>query len=251
METINLNLAVILTLGREEKTIDELTISLIDALSKLNIYNFKIFFVTDKKTTHKTSEIISELQNKKFEKIEIMNVENSKSHPNTWYQTYNNLVNTNYDYFLAMDAGFAHNPEDIGKFVMKINENYDYICGSRFSHKGSYNGPISRQLVSRLGTIMTKIFFSTEMTDLTSGFDCFSSKALKILVRNWKDHIKSNNHFYNTEQRYLLNRLNWAEVPITYKKTSTKLPKGSIYKSLKDLIAMIIRYKIKKIKLDI
>ena len=98
---------------------------------------------------------------------------------------------------------------------------------------------------------MTKIFFSTEMTDLTSGFDCFSSKILKILVRNWEVHIKSNNHFYNTEQRYLLNRFNWAEVPITYKKTSTKLPKGSIYKSMKDLIAMVIRYKFKKIKLEI
>ena len=38
METINLNLAVILTLGSEEKTINELTISLIDNLSRILKY---------------------------------------------------------------------------------------------------------------------------------------------------------------------------------------------------------------------
>ena len=89
------------------------------------------------------------------------------------------------------------------------------------------------------------------MSDLTSGFDCFSKNTLKILIKNWDIHIKSNNHFYNTEQRYLLSVLNWVEVPIAYNKTSTKLPRGSIYKSLKDLIAMVIRYKINKLKIDI
>jgi dolichol-phosphate mannosyltransferase len=73
------------------------------------------------------------------------------------------------------------------------------------------------------------------MRDMTSGFECFSRRALEyILARG----LKSRAHFFQTEIKFALRHWNWIEVPINYTNPSARLGMGSIREAFSNLWAL-------------
>jgi dolichol-phosphate mannosyltransferase len=93
-------------------------------------------------------------------------------------------LNNTYDFAFEMDADFSHNPSDIPRFIELLNE-ADLIIGSRYVHGVSVvNWPMKRLLLSYGACLFARIVTGIPIRDLTSGFKCYSRKALEAV--DWR-----------------------------------------------------------------
>ncbi len=89
-----------------------------------------------------------------------------------------------YDFAFEMDADFSHNPDELPKFIELLDE-YELIIGSRYIQGISVvNWPMMRLLLSYSACIFARIVTGIPVRDLTSGFKCYSRKALESV--DWK-----------------------------------------------------------------
>lgn len=136
-------------------------------------------------------------------------------------------------WILEMDAGFSHRPQEIPRFVEAMASGADYAAGSRFLSGSYIDSRPDRYLLSLGGTMLTNALLGTRMHDMTSGFECFSRRALTYVVRHG---VQSRAHFFQTEIRYLLRDWKWVEVPISYTSASGRVPWPSIVDALRNLL---------------
>ena len=123
-----------------------------------------------------------------------------------------------HDLFFEMDADNSHNPDTLPYFVEKIKEGYDIIVGSRYlNHTISVVGwDFRRLLISKFGNWYASTLLGLkQFTDLTSGYRCYTSKALKTIGL---EKIKSNGYAFQIEMVYrgYKKRLKVAEIPIIF-----------------------------------
>jgi dolichol-phosphate mannosyltransferase len=117
-----------------------------------------------------------------------------------------------------MDADNSHNPDTLPYFVEKIKEGYDIIVGSRYlNHTISVVGwDFRRLLISKFGNWYASTLLGLkQFTDLTSGYRCYTSKALKTIGL---ERIKSNGYAFQIEMVYrgYKKGLKVAEIPIIF-----------------------------------
>jgi len=67
---------------------------------------------------------------------------------------------------------------------------------------------------------------------MTSGFELFSRGALEMIL---KKGIQSHFHFWHTEVKVHCRKLNFVEVPISYRAPSPRLGAPSIQESFRQL----------------
>jgi dolichol-phosphate mannosyltransferase len=156
----------------------------------------------------------------------------NRSVVDAYFAAYRAALATGCDWILEMDAGFSHLPEEIPRFVAAMSRGVDFACGSRFMRGGRYSGPPSRYVVSRGGSVLANLVLGSNMADMTSGFECFSRKAMEYIVERG---TRSRTRFFQTEIRYLLSSWNWVAVPITYSNPSERLKGSDITDALKQL----------------
>ena len=95
------------------------------------------------------------------------------------------------DVLILMDADGQHNPEDIPRFVAKIQEGYDVVIGSRYLEQDSQEMiPFYRKVGMRALDTSTRLSAKTlETTDVLCGFRAFNKNAYsKIYHLNPKYH---------------------------------------------------------------
>jgi dolichol-phosphate mannosyltransferase len=150
-----------------------------------------------------------------------------------YFRGYREALAAGAEWILEMDGGLSHTPEEIPRFISAMESGVDFAAGSRFVEGSNYHeSRFSRWLTSRGGTWLSNFLLGTKMKDMTSGFECFNRKAMKLVL----DHgVKSKAHFFQTEIRYLMHRLNWVEVPISYSCPSKSVGKNSLTDALKCL----------------
>lgn len=89
-----------------------------------------------------------------------------------------------YNFAFEMDADFSHDPNELPRFIELLN-GYDLIIGSRYVDGISVvNWPMKRLLLSYAACIFARIVTGIPVRDLTSGFKCYSRKALQSV--NWQ-----------------------------------------------------------------
>lgn len=79
------------------------------------------------------------------------------------------------DIIFSIDADGQHVPEDIPKFLPKIQEGYGFILGERDLHKY----PFVKKFGNFFLNLATNLISGTILRDTESGFRCFSYDALK------------------------------------------------------------------------
>jgi dolichol-phosphate mannosyltransferase len=135
-------------------------------------------------------------------------------------------------WILEMDGGLSHIPEQIPQFIAAMESGADFAAGSRFCKGGHFQGRITRYMLSRGGTFLANTLLGTKMKDMTSGYECFSRRAMRLVVSRG---VKSRAHFFQTEIRHMLRNWNWVEVPITYESPSNSVGKDTIVEALRNL----------------
>ncbi len=87
-------------------------------------------------------------------------------------------------YIVLFDADLQYNPEDIPKLLSPlINENYDFVTGSRFKGKIMPDGmpALHRYIGQPLLTKTLNLLFHAKFSDVHCGFKAFTKEALEKL----------------------------------------------------------------------
>jgi dolichol-phosphate mannosyltransferase len=134
------------------------------------------------------------------------------------------------DWILEIDAGFSHRPEDLSLFFREMEKGMDCVFASRFMPGASIrDSSWKRSLLSWGGTRLVNLLLGTHQTDMTSGFQLFSSDALKMVLERG---IHSRAHFFQTEIKVYCRKLSFVEVPIHYSMPSSRLGSSAVMDAL-------------------
>ncbi len=147
---------------------------------------------------------------------------------------YREAVTAGCDWVLEIDAGFSHQPRDIPQFFDAMEQGMDCVFGSRFIG-GFEESSIKRRFVSWGGTALTNLLIGTKQTDMTSGFELFSQRTLRMILDRG---IQSRAHFFQTEIKVHCRKLRFVEVPITYRAASPRLGSSSLKEAFRQLFRL-------------
>ncbi len=133
----------------------------------------------------------------------------------------------NFDIIVVMAGNGKDNPEEIPKLLEPIVENdYDYVQGSRYLEGGQYGKmPLHRLIMTKIYSFFVRFLYGKKITDGTNGFRAYKASILKDeRINLHQDWLRENLEYYLSIKVLLLN-YRVTEVPVT------KLyPEGAKYK---------------------
>lgn len=126
-----------------------------------------------------------------------------------------------YDALIEMDADFSHRPVDLMKLIETLldqtrSPRADFAVGSRYvPGGGTENWGFSRKLISRAGSLYSRLILGYPLRDWTGGFNAWTAAALKGMDL---ESVKSNGYSFQIELKFraLRSGFNGIEVPILF-----------------------------------
>ncbi|MDE3091691.1 MAG: glycosyltransferase, partial [Chloroflexota bacterium] len=107
---------------------------------------------------------------------------------------------------VQMDADFSHSPSYLPDFVAQTGK-HDVVVGSRYVPGGRLDPRWSgwRYFLSKwANSIWVRLILGTQVRDATSGFKCWSRRALERISLN---NVRSNGYVFQVEMAYLCEKL--------------------------------------------
>ena len=120
-----------------------------------------------------------------------------------------------YDVVCEMDADGSHQPEQLPRLLEGL-QNADLVLGSRWVAGGATeNWPKSRQMISRGGSLYTRVMLGVPLRDVTGGYRAFRADTLRALDLH---EVASQGYCFQIDLawRALQRGLRVKEVPITF-----------------------------------
>lgn len=141
-----------------------------------------------------------------------------------------------YDVLTEMDADFSHAPKHLDE-ILTLIESHNVVIGSRYVEGGgTVNWGLLRKIISRGGSLYSRLILGFPLRDWTGGFNCWRAEVLhKINL----DSIQSNGYSFQIELKYkaLKNGYQIKESPIVFEdrrvgqsKMSLKIVLEAFYK---------------------
>jgi dolichol-phosphate mannosyltransferase len=121
-----------------------------------------------------------------------------------------------YDTIVEMDADGSHPPEQLPDLLERIDAGADLVLGSRWVPGGkTVNWPKSRQLISRGGSLYSRLALGIKLRDVTGGYRAFRRTALEKLDLS---EVVSQGYCFQIDLAVRAIRLGLRvdEVPITF-----------------------------------
>jgi dolichol-phosphate mannosyltransferase len=224
-------LGIITPLANEEGTIVEFLDRVCVQLEPNDI----LLCVLDRMCKDRTREIIQDYHDKKDARVSVVWAPENRCVVDAYFRGYREAYERGCEWILEMDGGLSHLPEEIPQFIKGMEEGYDYVGGSRYLRGACHDSPLTRRIVSKGGTILTKILLHAPMSDMTSGFECFTRDAMKEVLEKG---VESRANFFQTEIRYMMGRRKWKEVPIRYHNDKPNIGRSSIRESFRILFKL-------------
>ena len=147
---------------------------------------------------------------------------------------YRAAVAGDYARLVQLDADFSHDPVIVPQLIAGSGK-ADVVIGSRYCPGGSIaNWPLRRRLLSRFANQYVRIITGLKVRDSTSGFRCYTRRALEVLV---KMPIAAEGYAFLVETTFRAQRagLQIAEVPITFidrREGQSKMSRKIIFESV-------------------
>lgn len=175
--------------------------------------NEKIFFIDDS-SPDGTASKIKELQ-KSDSNIFLLERPTKSGIGSAYLNAFKEHLNSGEKYFITMDADLSHDPKYLKSMVSEL-ENNDVVVGSRYTEGGGVsNWNFWRVVLSKFGNLYAKIFSSSHIRDLTSGYVGYNIEALKKIDLK---KIKSDGYAFQIEIKKALEKSEATikEIPITF-----------------------------------
>ncbi|MBN1403445.1 MAG: glycosyltransferase family 2 protein [Opitutales bacterium] len=227
-----LRLGIVIPLANEELTIDELLRRVCAQIGP----DDRVFCVLDNMCKDNTKLMIQGFLENVDNRVSLVWAPENRCVVDAYFRGYREAYDAGCAWILEMDGGLSHLPEEIPQFVMGMEEGYDYVGGSRYLKGGTHDSPLSRRIISRGGTALTRLLLRVRLTDMTSGFECFSRTAMELVLKNG---VRSRANFFQTEIRYMMSHLHWKEVPIRYTNDKPTIGRSSLRESFRILFQLL------------
>lgn len=141
-------------------------------------------------------------------------------------------VRNNYQFIFEMDADFSHSPKDLDRLYNACKyQGGDVAVGSRYVKGGGFvNWPKDRILLSRGGSIYTRLITWMPVQDPTAGFVCYKKEVLETINL---DQILFVGYAFQIEMKFAAWKLGFKikEVPIIFEDRKfgvSKMNKGIV-----------------------
>ncbi len=121
-----------------------------------------------------------------------------------------------YDRFFEMDADLSHDVRYLPDFVRALDEGADVVIGSRNIPGGGVEGwGLGRHVLSKGGSLYSRMILGLGVKDLTSGYKAFTRRALEAIDIG---SVHSNGYSFQIEMNFraVLKGMKVAEVPIVF-----------------------------------
>jgi dolichol-phosphate mannosyltransferase len=121
-----------------------------------------------------------------------------------------------YRFFFEMDADLSHDPEYLPAFFRELAAGADIVIGSRNVPGGRIVGwGPGRHLLSKGGSLYSRLILGVAVRDLTSGYKAFTREALEAI---FAERVDSNGYSFQIEMTYRALNLGLTvrEVPIVF-----------------------------------
>jgi dolichol-phosphate mannosyltransferase len=122
-----------------------------------------------------------------------------------------------YEFIVEMDADFSHRPEDLSNLLRTAESSpVDFVIGSRYVPGGrTENWSWLRKLISRGGSLYSRIILGFPINDWTGGFNGWKAHVLKSIGL---ETIQSNGYSFQIELKYKASRMKFRskEIPIIF-----------------------------------
>ncbi|MCR4739402.1 MAG: glycosyltransferase [Lachnospiraceae bacterium] len=222
---------IVMPVANEEATME----SVLTKIMELPYDNLYVYPVIDFFSKDRTEEIIRNME-KKYDRIKLIFHAQSKGVITCYLYGFKMALSDGAGRIIEMDGGGSHRPEDIHRFIEKLDEGYDCVWGSRFIEGGDIKShPLYRRILSSGGTVLSNLVLGTRLKDMTSGFEGFKREVLEAMDL---DAFLSRGHMYQTEMRFYCRKLNTVEVPITYVGSKSSIKLKSVTEALKLLFML-------------
>ena len=164
-----LDIAVVIPIFNEKESLKELSHKLVNVLKRIG-KSYEILFIDDG-STDGSFDIIKEIHENDS------NVKGIKLRKNfgkavalsIGFQRARGKI------VVTMDGDLQDEPEEIPKFLKKIEEGYDLVSG----WKQKRNDPVIRVIPSRIFNKVTALFTGVKLHDINCGFKCYKREAIE------------------------------------------------------------------------
>lgn len=234
-----MKIAIVVPTYNERENINLLIQKIFKIFNKKKINGDVI--IIDDSSTDGTAKEVKKLQ-KKFPLI-LIERKRKFGLGSAYVEGFKNAIKTNSDIILVMDADLSHKPEEIPKFLDKINSGYDMVIGSRNINSAKYITKSKfRKFLSIAGNFIGKHIAGINMSDLTSGYRAYHKR---IFDRIKPEKIESFGYEFQLEilARVKKEGFKISEVPIVFRcryKGKSKLSPMDITRFI--LMALKIRF---------
>lgn len=140
---------------------------------------------------------------------------NSGSSFGTVMSYFNYADRHGYDILCQFDGDGQHVAAELPKIVKPIvDDEADYVIGSRFISKEGFQSYAIRRVGIRMFSSIDSIIVGQKVTDITSGARAYSRRVIEFFARKYRHEV------YDTNQLLLLSHFSGArirEVPVVMK----------------------------------
>ena len=124
-------------------------------------------------------------------------------------------LQNNADFMIEMDADLSHDPRHLKDMIEK-SKSYDIVVGSRKVVGGSdIRGDFLRHFITYVTHLIMKNFLGVNLNDPSSGYRCFSRKALSSI--NFDGIVSKKIAFMEVIYACAKKNLKIYEIPIIFK----------------------------------
>jgi len=205
----------------------------------MGLYDFSIMIVDDNSTDGTKEEI--EKLTKKYTNILTLNRNSKLGLASAYIAAFKLGLEYKFNYFIQMDADFSHNPMYLKTMFSLLKQN-DLVIGSRNIKGGCVkNWGFLRNLISKGGSLYSRLILNCPIHDLTGGFNGWNSEILEKIDLN---SIISKGYSFQIEMKYKAFKkvAKYKEFPIVFE--NRKLGNSKMSKKI-FLEALINVFKIK------
>ena len=193
----------------------------------LDSYRFSILVIDDN-SSDGTKDILDNLKYK-YVNFHVLNRKEKLGLASAYIQGFQFGLKNGYDYLIQMDADFSHNPEYLPVIIQKLTD-YDVVIGSRNIKGGSVVGwGLLRNLISKGGSIYSKLILSCPIDDLTGGFNGWRSDIINNVLSK---KIISKGYSFQIEMKYRAYKNNASILEIPIKFVNRKFGKSKMNKKI-------------------
>ena len=145
------------------------------------------------------------------------------------------LSKPQYEAVVEMDADFSHNPQYLKQMLSNL-ESSDVVIGSRYvDGGGTVNWGIGRKILSRGGSLYSRLILGAPIRDFTGGFNGWRRHVIESVDI---DSLKSDGYSFQIELKYraFLRGFRIKEFPIIFedrKVGKSKMNKKIVLEALK------------------